>query len=199
MSRTFIQTQSIQKDLKADLDFHSLPGTVEAGAQSSGFFIEKNGIRRILGIDPGLASTGWGVIDFKQNRYRLVKYGVVETNADEPHGQRLMAIYNRLVAVIEEFRPDECGMETLYFAKNATSAMAVAEARGVVTLALAQHCVPLFEYTPNTIKQSVTGSVKADKKLVQNYVKLILGLEAVPKPDHAADALAAAITRIHYN
>ena len=97
------------------MDFHSLPGTVEAGAQSSGFFIEQkasqtgqgNGIRRILGIDPGLASTGWGIIDFKANRYRLVKYGVVETNADEPHGQRLMAIYNRLVAVIEEFRPDE--------------------------------------------------------------------------------------------
>lgn len=207
MSRTFIQTLSIQKDLKADLDFHSLPGTVEAGAQSSGFFIEQktsqsgqgNGIRRILGIDPGLASTGWGIIDFKANRYRLVKYGVVETGADEPHGQRLMVIYNRLVAVIEEFRPDECGMETLYFAKNATSAMAVAEARGVVTLALAQHCIPLFEYTPNTIKQSVTGSVKADKKLVQNYVKLILGLETVPKPDHAADALAAAVTRIHFN
>ncbi|MBQ0167814.1 MAG: crossover junction endodeoxyribonuclease RuvC [Treponema sp.] len=156
-------------------------------------------MRRILGIDPGLASTGWGVIDFKANRYRLVKYGVVETGADEPHGQRLTAIYNRLVAVIEEFRPDECGMETLYFAKNATSAMAVAEARGVVTLALAQHCIPLFEYTPNTIKQSVTGSVKADKKLVQNYVKLILGLEAVPKPDHAADALAVAITRLHFN
>lgn len=195
----FIQTLSILKDSKADLsDFHSLPGTVEAGAQSSGFFVDK-GIRRILGIDPGLASTGWGVIDSKANRYRLVKYGVVETGADEPHGQRLTAIYNRLVAVIEEFRPDECGMETLYFAKNATSAMAVAEARGVVTLALAQHCIPLFEYTPNTIKQSVTGSVKADKKLVQNYVKLILGLEAVPKPDHAADALAVAITRLHFN
>lgn len=212
MSRTFIQTLSIQKDLKADLDFHSLPGTVEAGAKSSGFFVDDSssksafnydrggsGIRRVLGIDPGLASTGWGVIDFKANRYRLVKYGVVETGADEPHGQRLTAIYNRIVAVIEEFQPDECGMETLYFAKNATSAMAVAEARGIVTLALTQHCIPLFEYTPNTIKQSVSGSIKADKKIVQDYVKLILGLEVTPKPDHAADALAAAITRLHFN
>ena len=154
-------------------------------------------VLRVLGIDPGLASTGWGVVDFVNNRYRMVNYGVIETTPEMTHGERLCAIYNRLLAVIQEYKPQEAGMETLYFARNASSAMNVEEARGVVTLCLTQNCVQLGEYTPNTIKQSVTGTASADKKLVQDYVKLLLGLETVPKPDHAADALAAAITHIH--
>ena len=174
-------------------DFLSMPGTESPAA------VIKNpsNIIRVLGIDPGLASTGWGIVDFCSNRYRIVKYGVIETPADSPRGERLSAIYTRLQAVIEEYRPMEAGMETLYFAKNVSSAMAVAEARGVVTLCLAQNCLPLGEYTPNTIKQSVSGTASADKKIVQEYVKLLLGLEVIPRPDHAADALAAAITHIH--
>ena len=100
-------------------------------------------------------------------------------------------------AIVEEFRPTEAAMETLYFAKNVSSAMSVAEARGVVTLCLAQHCIPLGEYTPNIIKQSVTGVGSSGKAAVQEFVRLLLGMETVPKPDHAADALAAAITHIN--
>ncbi len=155
--------------------------------------------RRILGIDPGLASTGFGIIDFDNNRMKLVAYGVIETDAAEKHSTRLLAIYNKLCAVIAEFAPTEAAMETLYFAKNASSAMAVAEARGVAELCLAQHCIPCGEYTPNQIKQSVTGTAAADKKLVERYVKLLLGLETEPKPDHAADALAGAITHLNFS
>ena len=155
--------------------------------------------RRILGIDPGLASTGFGIIDFDNNRMKLVAYGVIETEASEKHSTRLLSIYNKLCAVIAEFTPTEAAMETLYFAKNISSAMAVAEARGVAELCLAQHCIPCGEYTPNQIKQSVTGTAAADKKLVERYVKLLLGLETEPKPDHAADALAGAITHLNFS
>lgn len=154
-------------------------------------------VLRVLGIDPGLASTGWGIVDFHQNRYRMVAYGVIETSPDAPRGERLSAIYTRLNSIIMEYHPREAGMETLYFAKNASSAMAVAEARGVVTLCLAQNCILLGEYTPIVIKQSVSGCATADKKIVQDFVKLLLGLEVIPKPDHAADALAAAMTHIN--
>lgn len=155
-------------------------------------------IRRVIGIDPGLANTGFGVVDFYNGRYRMVSYGCITTPSDLPHGQRLMTIYNRLCAIIDEFKPTEAGMETLYFAKNAKSAMGVSEARGVVTLCLAQHCIELGEYRPVQIKQAVTGSQNADKELVERYVQIILGLETLPKPDHAADALAGAITHLHY-
>lgn len=154
--------------------------------------------RRVLGIDPGLANTGWGIIDWNGARFTLVKYGVIETAASEIHGTRLLHIYNRLNAIIQEYKPAEAAMETLYFAKNQTSAMSVAEARGVVTLCLSQNCVPLGEYKPNQIKQAVTGSGAADKELVERYVQLLLGLAAPPKPDHAADALAGAITHINF-
>jgi crossover junction endodeoxyribonuclease RuvC len=153
--------------------------------------------RRVLGIDPGLASTGFGIIDASGDKLKLVSYGVIETPAHEEHGIRLLALYNRLLAVIDEFKPQQAGMETLYFARNVTSALMVAEAKGVVTMCLAQHAIPLAMYTPNQIKISVTGTMQADKKLVERYVKLLLALETEPKPDHAADALAAAITHIH--
>ena len=176
--------------------FSALPGTekIETKKDSA-----RSKIRRVLGIDPGLANTGFGVVDFCNGKYRMVSYGCITTGAEEPHGQRLLTIYNRLCAVINEFRPTEAGMETLYFAKNAKSAMGVSEARGVVTLCLAQQNIKLGEYTPNQIKQAVTGTTTADKKLVERYVKLLLGLETEPKPDHAADALAGAITHIHFS
>ena len=166
--------------------FSALPGTEKIDSKNDA---GKAKIRRVLGIDPGLANTGFGVVDFCNGRYRMVSYGCITTGSDEPHGQRLLTIYNRLCSVIDEFRPTEAGMETLYFAKNAKSAMGVSEARGVVTLCLAQHNIKLGEYTPNQIKQAV----------VEKYVKLLLGLETEPKPDHAADALAGAITHVHFS
>lgn len=180
--------------MKVKKDFETLPGSVS----NANIKISSKNIRRILGIDPGLANTGFGVIDFYNGRYRMVSYGCISTKSDTPHGERLLTIYNRLQAVIDEFKPTEAGMETLYFAKNVSSAMGVSEARGVVSLCLAQNCIKLGEYTPNQIKKAVTGNTTADKELVQNYVKLLLGLETVPKPDHAADALAGAITHVHY-
>ncbi len=160
--------------------------------------IRLKNVRRILGIDPGLANTGFGIIDFFDGRYRMVSYGCISTEANMSHGLRLLTIYNRLCAIIDEFNPTEAGMETLYFSKNVSSAMGVSEARGVVALCLAQHLIELSEYTPNQIKKAVTGNTTANKELVQNYVKLLLGLEIIPRPDHAADALAGAITHIHY-
>ena len=180
--------------INTDQTFTPLPGSENVQPSQ-----KKSQVRRVLGIDPGLANTGFGVVDFCNGRYRMVSYGCITTGADEPHGQRLLAIYNRLCAVIDEFCPTEAGMETLYFAKNAKSAMGVSEARGVVTLCLAQHNISLGEYTPNQIKQAVTGTTTADKKVVEQYVKLLLGLETEPKPDHAADALAGAITHLHFS
>ena len=159
----------------------------------------KNNFRRIIGIDPGLASTGWGVIDYAQNRFSLVKYGVIETPAREIHGVRLLKIFNSLNSILDEYSPTESAMETLYFAKNVTSAMGVSEARGVATLCLAIRGIPLCEYKPNQIKQAVTGTAAADKALVERCVKMLLGLKAEPKPDHAADALAGAITHVNFN
>ena len=180
--------------INKDTSFTSLPGSQQITVSQ-----KKSQVRRVLGIDPGLANTGFGLVDFCNGRYRMVSYGCITTGSDEPRGQRLLTIYNRLCAVIDEFRPTEAGMETLYFAKNARSAMGVSEARGVVTLCLAQHNIMLGEYTPNQIKQAVTGTTTADKALVERYVKLLLGLEREPKPDHAADALAGAITHLHFS
>ena len=190
-------------------NFTSLPGsekaenllsspkdTTASGDRSSSR--SRSRVRRVLGIDPGLANTGFGVVDFCEGRYRMVSYGCITTKADQPHGERLLTIYSRLCAVIDEFQPDEAGMETLYFARNVTSAMGVAEARGVATLCLAQHNIKLGEYQPNQIKLAVTGTAAADKELVERYVKILLGLKTQPKPDHAADALAGAITHLHY-
>ncbi len=153
--------------------------------------------RRILGIDPGLANTGFGVVDFENGRISPVSYGCIETSSDTDHSLRILSIYNRLLAIIKEFNPDEAEMESLYFAKNVSSAMAVAEAKGVITLCLAQNCIPLTVYTPNQIKYAVSGSKSADKETVQQYVKILLNLKEIPRPDHAADALAGAICHIN--
>ena len=173
--------------------FEPLPGSENVTT------INTKSIRRVIGIDPGLANTGFGVVDFVNGRYRMVSYGCITTPAHTPHGERLLTIYNRLAAVINEFKPTEAGMETLYFAKNVSSAMGVSEARGVVTLLLTQNCIKLGEYRPVQIKQAVTGSQNADKELVEKYVQILLGLKEIPKPDHAADALAGAITHLHYS
>ena len=156
------------------------------------------GSRRVIGIDPGLAHTGFGVIDAAGARLSLVSYGVIETSSADSHEVRLLSIYNGFCKLLAEFSPSEAEMETLFFSRNTTSAMAVAEAKGVISLSLAQRGVPLFLYAPNQIKLSVTGSKSSSKEAVSRYVKILLELQEEPQPDHASDALAGAITHIHH-
>lgn len=152
---------------------------------------------RILGIDPGTGILGFGVVD-TGNRpgagFTMVDAGVVTTPAHTPHDERLEDIFNSLTEIIEQAKPDVCSVEKLFFTNNITTAMSVAEARGVALLVARQHKVPIYEYTPPQIKQTLTGYGRADKKQVQEMVRVQLGLKEVPKPDDCADALAAAIT-----
>ena len=152
--------------------------------------------RLMIGIDPGLANTGYGVISFCNNRFKMLVYGAITTEANSLHGYRLLRIYDEVISLIKEYRPTEAGIETLYFAKNVTSALSVSEARGVVMLALfSEHVVNVGEYSPNTIKKAVTGIAQATKEQVQEATRILLGLSKKPTPNHAADALAAAIAK----
>jgi len=155
--------------------------------------------RRIIGIDPGLASTGWGVLDSVNGKIKYVDHGVIVTKADTPRADRLFFILQCIRNLLKKYKPQEAAIETLYFGKNVSSAIPVAEARGVISAAIAEKGIFLHEFTPNAIKQGVTGVSSADKKQVQEMVKIILGLEKVPKPDHAADALAAGICAMNSN
>jgi crossover junction endodeoxyribonuclease RuvC len=154
--------------------------------------VEKGG-RRIIGVDPGLASTGWGVIDAGRQRLRYIAHGCIETRTGTPRAERLFFIHETIQNVLELYRPSESAIENLYFARNKTSAMAVAEARGVLCMTLCQAGLEVREFSPNAIKQAVAGTGKAEKAQVQEMVRLLLGLPVTPEPDHAADALAAAI------
>jgi crossover junction endodeoxyribonuclease RuvC len=151
----------------------------------------------ILGIDPGLASTGFGVIAQERGRLRCVEFGVISTPADASPGERLLAIHHGVAEQIARHAPQRAGVESLYFTRNTSSAIPVAQARGVVLLALAQAAVHASEYTPQVIKQAVVGNGNADKEQVMQMVRIILGMDTTPQPDHAADALAAAITSAH--
>ena len=153
--------------------------------------------RRILGVDPGLASSGWGMIELNDNRVSYLAHGCIETTADIEHSLRLLKIYKEIRKVIKKWQPNESAIEELYFARNAKSAMPVGEARGVLCMALAEQGLPIYEITPNAIKQAVTGVASAEKTQVQDMIRIILGLNEIPKPDHAADALAAAICAAH--
>jgi crossover junction endodeoxyribonuclease RuvC len=155
------------------------------------------GSRRIIGVDPGLASTGWGVVEYADSRLRYIAHGCIETPASESRGQRLFSIYRSFAAILEAYKPVESAIENLYFGKNISSAMAVAEARGVLSMALAQYMLPVMELTPHAIKKAVVGESSANKAQIQDMVRLILGLAEVPRPDHAADALGAAICAAH--
>lgn len=149
---------------------------------------------RILGIDPGTGILGFGVIDVNGSKITMVDAGVITTPAHTPHDERLEDIYNGLTEIVESSKPDAYSVEKLFFTTNVTTAMSVAEARGVALLVARQHNIPIAEYTPPQIKQTLTGYGKADKKQVQEMVRLQLGLKEVPQPDDCADALAAAIT-----
>lgn len=153
---------------------------------------------RVLGIDPGLADTGWGIVDSDGNRHKHVDHGTVKTVPRQAPELRLLELHRELTKLIKAFQPEGLGIETLFFTKNITSALPVAQARGVALLSAAQQGLAVMEFSPVTIKQSVVGSGGADKTQVQEMVRLLLGLNEKPKSDHAADALAAAITFIHH-
>jgi crossover junction endodeoxyribonuclease RuvC len=149
---------------------------------------------RIIGIDPGTGILGFGVIEMVKNKPVLVDAGVIRTPVKEDDAIRLETIYDELTDIIAATKPQMMSVEKLFFAKNVTTAMTVAQARGVVLLCGMQARLKLFEYTPMQIKQAVTGYGKADKKQMQEMVRIHLGLTEVPKPDDCADALAAALT-----
>lgn len=151
----------------------------------------------ILGIDPGLAIVGWGVIEYAGTKFRVLGYGSIETPAGTETPERLQTIYHDLREIIERYRPDEMAIEELFFDKNITTGIRVAEARGVLLLAAREMGVRLFEYTPMQVKQSVCGYGKAEKKQIIMMVTSILRLKAPPKPDDTADALAIAICHAH--
>ncbi len=148
---------------------------------------------RILGIDPGTAITGFGVIDKDGQKLTLVTAGVVRTPTKQALPERLDTIFKEINSLIEECKPQQVAVEQLYFAKNVTTAMSVSHSRGVILLAACRAGLPIGEYTPLQVKQAITGYGRAEKSQIQAMVKNILGLEKTPKPDDAADALAVAI------
>lgn len=148
---------------------------------------------RILGIDPGIAIVGFGLIESNRGSVRMLQYGAVTTEAGLPLATRLVQIENDMTALIAQLKPDEIAVEELFFSKNITTGIAVAHGRGVILCTAERLGVPIFEYTPMQVKQAVAGYGLADKKQVMDMTKRLLKLKAVPKPDDAADALAIAI------
>lgn len=149
---------------------------------------------RILGIDPGTATTGYGLIEEDdQGQLKVVEYGVFLTPAGMPAPERLLKVYQKLTEYILLHQPDLAAVEKLFFQRNVSTAIAVGQSRGVVLLAFAQAGIPVAEYTPNEVKQAVTGYGAADKQQIQQMVKVLLNLPEIPRPDDAADALAIAI------
>ncbi|MEG1645830.1 MAG: crossover junction endodeoxyribonuclease RuvC [Clostridia bacterium] len=148
---------------------------------------------RILGIDPGLAIMGYGVVEYERGNFKFVDYGVVTTHKSEALPVRLKLIAEGLEQLIDKFKPDCVAIEELFFQNNAKTAIAVAEARGVILITAINKCGNLYEYTPMQIKQAITGYGRAEKMQIQKMVQMILKLPTIPKPDDAADALAVAI------
>lgn len=154
----------------------------------------------ILGIDPGYAIVGYGVLEFDGNKFKVIEYGAVTTDASMNMFDRLKSIYDDINDIIERTKPHFMAIEELFFNSNQKTAINVAQARGVLLLAAMNHSVEIFEYTPLQVKQAVAGYGRADKNQVQQMVKLLLGLKEVPKPDDTADAVAIAICHGHsYN
>ena len=148
----------------------------------------------ILGIDPGLATLGYGVIEADNNKRRLIQFGTLTTPAGQPMPQRLRAIFQGMNQLMDIYQPDDVAFEELFFSKNITTGMAVSAARGVALVAVVQRTDNLYEYTPMQIKQAVTGYGGADKHQVQQMVKMLLNMREIARPDDAADALAVALT-----
>lgn len=153
----------------------------------------------IMGLDPGTATTGVGIIQVLGNQFKAINYGTILTPADLAMEQRLVMIYNQLNAIIDAYRPEQVAVEKLFFNRNVTTGITVGQARGVLLLACAQKKVEIAEYTPLEVKQALVGYGRAEKKQIQHMVKAFLGLKEIPKPDDAADALAIAICHTHYH
>lgn len=153
---------------------------------------------RILGLDPGTATTGYGIVDVEEGAFTAVAYGVIKTPASMAMPQRLQLIEQELQQLLDKYRPDSVGIEEVFFGRNVTTAITVGQARGVLLLTLANAGLPIGEYSPPKIKDAVTGYGKADKAQVQLMVRNLLDLEETPRPDDAADGLAVAITHYHY-
>lgn len=151
----------------------------------------------ILGIDPGYAIVGWGVVEYYRSNFRVLGYGAITTDANTPFPERLQAIYNDMCYLFEKYKPEAMSMEKLFYNSNQKTVIDVAQARGVITLAAQMYGKDIFEYTPLQVKQSVTGYGRAEKKQVMEMTKNILGLKEIPKPDDTADALAMAICHGH--
>ncbi|MBC7315614.1 MAG: crossover junction endodeoxyribonuclease RuvC [Chloroflexi bacterium] len=151
----------------------------------------------VLGLDPGLATTGYGLVQGEGRSLRAVAYGVLKTPANLPVAERLALLHQALLDLLAEYRPQAAAVEELFFSTNARTAIVVGEARGVILLTLAQAQVPITEYTPLQVKQAITGYGQAEKAQMQQMVRLLLNLEHLPQPDDAADALAVAICHHH--
>lgn len=148
---------------------------------------------RILGLDPGLAILGFGIIDEEGNKLKLVDYGIINSEPDITFPERLKLLYDDLDFLINRYKPDIVAVEELFYNRNATTAIKVAQARGIQVLCCQQHDLPLYEFTPLQVKQTITGYGRADKKQVQLMVKSLLNMDHMPQPDDAADAIAIAI------
>lgn len=151
----------------------------------------------ILGLDPGIADTGYGIIKEEGGHLSCLGYGAIKTGAKADFPRRLKSLHQELEGIIVKFKPQVAAVEQLFFNKNARTALIVGQARGVVLLTLSQNKLPIFEFTPSQVKQAVTAYGQADKAQVQKMVKMILGLDALPRPDDAADALAVAICAVN--
>jgi len=153
-----------------------------------------------LGLDPGTATTGYGLVRLEPDGGLLaVKFGVITTSKNTPAPERLLVLYDRLQDLLHEHKPETAAVEKLFFQRNVTTALAVGQARGVMLLALARAGLEVFEYTPNEIKQAVAGYGSAGKRQMQEMVRVLLALDDIPRPDDAADALAVAITHLNTN
>jgi crossover junction endodeoxyribonuclease RuvC len=151
----------------------------------------------ILGIDPGFAITGFGVIEYRKNKFRFIEHGTINTKAGVKYPLRLLAIGEKIKELIDEHNPDAVAIEELFFNNNIKTAISAAQGRGAAILASAEKNMNIFEYTPLQVKQAVTGYGRADKKQMQQMVKIILNLKEIPRPDDAADALGVAICHAH--
>jgi crossover junction endodeoxyribonuclease RuvC len=151
----------------------------------------------VLGIDPGTAATGYGIVERNGAKLRAIDYGCFETTPAQTPSQRLLAIHEAIGELIETHRPQLVAVERLFFNRNVQTAFAVGQARGVVLLSAAEHGLPVFEYGPHEVKMAVTGYGRAQKDQVQRMVQVVLGLDVLPRPDDAADALAVAICLAH--
>ncbi|MGF7060795.1 crossover junction endodeoxyribonuclease RuvC [Brassicibacter mesophilus] len=151
----------------------------------------------IFGIDPGIAIVGYGIIEYQGNKFNVIDYGAILTGPEHPFPKRLKMVYDELNELLFKYKPDAIAIEELFFNKNAKTAIKVGQARGVQILAAMNNGIDIYEYTPLQVKQGVVGYGRAEKKQIQEMVKLLLNLKKVPKPDDVADALAVAICHAH--